>query len=241
MQKRLSQTQQAAFYHDEFAEMQLRHFQALCPAELYRDRAIVDVGGGAGHFAGILRDRLGLAVRVLDMDGVAVAACIEKGIDARVGDAIDPPRVGDEGVVCFNLILHHLIGEGEAVTEALQTRALTTWSSSARGLFVNEYIYDSWFGDASSRLIFAITSSRLLSAVGAAIARVVPSLRANTFGVGVRFRSDRAWRDLFARNGLAVRGYQRGSEEGVSLARRLLLIRSCRKDSYFLAFEGSAS
>lgn len=239
LQKQLSQDQHAAFYHAEFVDLQLRHFQALCPAELHAGRAVVDIGGGAGHFARALGERAGARVRVIDMDPVAVAACLASGIDARAGDALSPPRVGDEGVACFNLILHHLVGNDEAATEALQAGALGAWRGGVRAVFVNEYIYDSWLGDASGRLIFAVTASRALSAVASAVARFVPSLRANTFGVGVRFRSDAAWRAFFARHGLRVQAHERGPEEIVSLARRLLLIRSCRKDSYLLEFAGA--
>jgi hypothetical protein len=241
MQKQLSPSQHAAFYHDEFVHTQFAHFEALHVAEHLRDATLVDVGGGQGHFVQALKDRLQARVRVLDSDPVAVAACVARGIEAEVGDALQPRARGDEGVICFNLILHHLIGSGEAETERLQSGALTAWRGAAGALFVNEYIYDSWLGDASGRLIFAITRSRLLSALGAAVAKVMPSLHANTFGVGVRFRSDASWRELFARRGLRVLRHARGREEQVSLPRRLLLIRSCRKDSYLLGFAEGTS
>lgn len=236
MQKRLSSEQQHEFYHDEFAAFQARQFAALFDPSALRG-VIADVGGGQGWFASTLRDRHGLEVRVLDADPQSVAGCAARGVPARLDDALRPTVSGDEQVVCFNLILHHLVGDGERETEELQSRALVAWRDSARDVFINEYIYDSYLGDVSGWLIHRITASRTLSALAAFVARFVPSLRANTFGVGVRFRSDAAWRSMFARLGLSVVGYLRGPEEGVSAARRLLLIRSCRKDTYRLAYE----
>jgi hypothetical protein len=234
MQKLLSEAQHAAFYHDEFVELQSRQFEALGARALAGDSLVLDVGGGEGHFARALKGRMGARVRVLDADPKAVAACIAAGLDAQVGDALAPAPTGEEQVVCFNLILHHLVGETDRITQALQVQALAAWRGTARAVFVNEYIYDSWLGDASGWLIYRITSSRLLSAVGSFVARFVPSLKANTFGVGVRFRSHESWTRVFAGLGYRIQAYARGIEEQVSLPRRLLLIKSCRKDCYLL-------
>ena len=84
-------------------------------------------------------------------------------------------------------------------------------------------------------MIYAITRSRPLSALAAAVSRWVPSLRANTFGVGVRFRARSEWVRVFESVGYRVLASVRGPEETVSAARRLLLIRSCRRDSFVLA------
>jgi hypothetical protein len=74
-----------------------------------------------------------------------------------------------------------------------------------------------------------------LSALGQAIARVVPTLHANTFGVGVRFRSNADWKRLFSEAGFATIGEVRGEEERISLPRRLLFIKSIRRDSFLIA------
>jgi len=113
-------------------------------------------------------------------------------------------------------------------------KALDRWKGSGTCLFVNEYIYDSWVKEWSGSLIYQITTSRLLSAMAGFVSRFVPSLRANTFGVGVRFRAEQEWRRLFAAEGWRVVGYLRGREEEVSLPRRMLMIRSCRRDSFLL-------
>jgi len=232
MQKTLSQNQIEAFYHDNFVAEQVEHFTALFRPDDHK--TIVDVGGGCGFFAEGLKFRTGWTVRVLDSNKDSVAICRAKGLDAAVDDALAPHIRGDEDVVCFNLILHHLVGPDEAATLVLQERALAAWHARASAVFVNEYIYDSYVSTFSGRLIYAITSSKLLSALASAVSRVVPSLRANTFGVGVRFRAHDEWVRIFESLGFKVAGVVRGAEEGVSPARRLLLIRSCRRDSFLL-------
>lgn len=240
-QVKLSQEQIEMFYHDCFVESQVRSYQNLVAPRLPRPRAVVDIGGGCGFFAQALKAAAGVDVRVVDMDPVSVAACRAKGLEAEVGDALRPQRRGDEDVICFNLILHHLVGPDEAATLALQKRALSSWLGHARWVFVDEYIYDAWFGDVAGRLIYAITSSRMLSCIAAAVSRWVPSLRANTFGVGVRFRARDEWCRIFEELGFQVQDSVRGPEGSVSAARRLLLIRSCRRDSFLLTPASPAS
>ena len=99
---------------------------------------------------------------------------------------------------------------------------------------MNEYIYERRVGNLSGWLIYAVTRSRLLSAIGRAVARLVPSLKANTFGVGVRIRAHDEWRAVFRQAGFEVLQTRRGEPEAVSPARRLLLIKSIRRDSFVL-------
>ena len=236
-QRCLAKEQIELFHHDLFVGTQLQHFVELCQPLLDgREEVVLDMGGGCGFFSAALAQRTGLRTRVIDADSESVAKAREIGVDARVGDALRPVPAGDEAVVCFNLILHHLVAATDARTEELQFAALAGWSNVDTKLFINEYIYESYiFNNASGRLIFEITSSRILSAVGQFVARFVPSLRANTFGVGVRFRAADDWVRLFEQAGWKVIASKRGQEEKVSLPRRLLLIRSCRRDSFVLA------
>jgi len=63
----------------------------------------------------------------------------------------------------------------------------------------------------------------------------VPSRRANTFGIGVRFRSRADWEGIFARTGWRVVREKRGPAETISLPRRLAFaLRSIRRDSFVL-------
>jgi hypothetical protein len=239
-QKKLQADQIQMFYHDEFVESQVKDFSKLLgpsidPAE---DR-VVDVGGGCGFFAGSLREALGLNVRVLDTDPQSVAVCQKAGIVATLDDALNPQTVGDESIVCFNLILHHLVGRTDSETRRLQERALVAWRSTARVIYVNEYIYESFIiPNLSAWLIYKITSSSALSRIAACVSRYVPSLKANTFGVGVRFRSHEQWSRIFQSIGFHVTNTAIGNEEYISFPRRLLLIKSCRRDSYCLHPKG---
>ncbi len=234
-QKKLNSEQLEAFYHTGFVEDQVKHFLKLVPPTmLEREKVIVDIGGGCGFFASALQKVIDQNVRVIDSDQSSIKACLANGVDAVLGDALTPQYQGDENVVCFNLILHHLVGINEQETLNLQQRALTTWINHAKAFFVHEYIYDSYLNYASGRLIYNITNSRTLSSIASMISKFIPSLRANTFGVGVRFRAHKEWLELFEKLDLRVVSTVRGADEHVSFPRRLLLIRSCRRDSFVL-------
>ncbi len=148
-QKSLSDQQIEAFYHEEFVADQTQDFLALVPQLGSSRNVVVDIGGGCGFFAASLVRRMNARVRVIDSDPVSVARCGEAGIEAAVGDALAPNCRGDEEVVCFNLILHHLVGSSGRATRELQQRALSAWRSRARLVFVNEYIYESFVGNLS--------------------------------------------------------------------------------------------
>jgi hypothetical protein len=232
IQKTLSPKQIEAFYHDEFVEEQIRDFGELRNGDALN--CVVDVGGGIGHFARILAGKTGLKTRVIDMDVVSIERCHESGVNAVQGDALAPPISGDESVACFNLILHHLVGKDELETRTLQIQALRAWKGSVRYVFVNEYIYESFISNVSSRLIYLITSNSRLSKMASVIAQLVPAFKANTFGIGVRFRAHSEWCKLFAEAGYKVSASRLGEDEPISLPLRALLIKNVRRDSFRL-------
>jgi hypothetical protein len=235
MQKKLNQAQVAAFYHDEFVRQQVDHFKKIALHAVRAGEVVVDIGGGCGFFACAIKKELNFFTRVIDMDSASVKSALSQGVEAMVGDALQPDKKNDEALVCFNLILHHLVATSENETLALQVRAISNWRQSGAKVFVNEYIYESWFGDLSGWLIYQITKSKFLSKVGLIVSKVIPSLKANTFGVGVRFRSRSEWRKIFDNSGFAVEAEIEGEEEFISLPRRLLLIKNIRRDSFLLA------
>ena len=234
MQKTLSPGQIEAFYHDEFVEDQARDFVLMM--KRYKELSqVVDVGGGCGFFARRLNQEPPYKVKVMDMDPTSVAACHAAGIQADIGDALAPKFSGNEQVASFNLILHHLIATTETGTLALQSKALTSWRGHAQLIFVNEYIYQSYLANLSGWLIFQITKNSVLSWLGKQVARVIPSFKANTFGVGVRFRSNSEWKAIFDHAGFSVVAETIGKSERVALPLRLLLIQTIRRDSFLLA------
>jgi len=232
MQRELSQNQIAAFYHDCFVQTQAEDFIYLLGSSF---KSVIDVGGGRGYFAKSIRDTLNVNVTVLDSDKESVEFCRQAGVDAIEGDALNPEVNEAYDVVSFNLILHHLVGKSDDETLALQSHALSAWRLQTKAIFINEYIYESfWMNNLSGLLIFKITGSPLLSKLGHWVSRFMPSLRANTFGVGVRFRSHTEWVEIFRSLGFDVVSVVKGQDEFVSLPRRLLLIKNCRRDSFLL-------
>jgi hypothetical protein len=232
MQKILRKEQIEEFHHDEFVEDQVRHFSTMVKPDLRM--VIVDVGGGMGAFAHRLQEVAGHEVRVLDLDAASIELCARRGVTCAVGDALNPDFRGDEQMATFNMILHHLVSSSERDTRRMQSRAIQAWRQRGLRVFVNEYIYESFAGNFSGWMIYQVTKSRVLSWIGRMVSKVMPSLRANTFGVGVRFRALGEWHRLFEAAGYKVVAYQPGVEEPVTLPMRLLLIKSRRRDSFLL-------
>ncbi len=231
-QKVLTQSQISAFYHDCFVQSQYEDFAALLGSSF---KSVIDVGGGRGYFAKSIQDYLNVNVTVLDSDKESVKFCHQVGVDAIEGDALNPDINRAYDAVSFNLILHHLVGKSEHETLRLQSHALSVWKLKTNAVFVNEYIYESFLvNNLSGWLIYKITSNHLLSKLGNFISRFMPSLRANTFGVGVRFRSHLEWVEIFRSLGFDVVKVVKGQNEYISLPRRLLLIKNCRRDSFLL-------
>ena len=127
------------------------------------------------------------------------------------------------------------MAQSEKVTFDLQSGALKVWRGHVKYIFINEYLYESYLGDFSAWIIFQVTKSQLLSRIASLIAKLFPTLKANTFGVGVRFRTSKDWIKLFEETGFFIKGYRRGVSEPVSLARHLLVIKEIRRDSFLLA------
>lgn len=222
------------FYHNLFVKTQVEDFTDIIGEWKLPYKQVVDIGGGCDFFANALAQQLELHTKVIDTDSASIAACAIIGVSAEIGDALNPTQHGDEDIVCFNFILHHLAASSDFETAALQKRALDVWIDKAEAFFINEYVYDSYIRNVSGWLIYQITSSKVLSALCQVVAQFVPSLRANTFGTGVRFRADQEWVNMFDHWGFRVAAHRRGREEYVSLPCWMLLIKSCRRDSYLL-------
>jgi hypothetical protein len=234
MQNILNANQIAAFYHDEFVWQQVSHFIKMALPAVENGKYVVDIGGGCGYFAAAIKRELNIPTRVLDLDPVSIEIAVKNGIEAFVDNALFPEKKNDENIVCFNLILHHLVGKSDMETIELQKNAIRSWQGTNVKIFVNEYIYESLVGNFSGWLIYQITKNHFLSKLCEFVAKFVPSLRANTFGVGVRFRSNSEWKRIFEECEFVIDQEEKGEKEFVSLPRRLLLIKEIRRDSFFL-------
>lgn len=79
---------------------------------------VLDVGGGDGFIAGLIRDR-GHDVEVRDISALRVQRCAENGIPAAQADAENLPDSYDSyDTVVLGEILEHLPNPGPALTEA---------------------------------------------------------------------------------------------------------------------------
>jgi len=234
MQKKLAADQVAAFYHDGFVGQQVKHFRFIALPAIDKNKVVVDIGGGCGYFSSAISKELGLVTRVIDADPVSIDVANKIGVDAMIGDALEPIIKGDECIACFNLILHHLVGSTENNTLDLQVRAISAWKGGKVKIFVNEYIYESWLPGFSGWLIFQITKNKILSTTSNFVAQFFPPLKANTFGVGVRFRSNGEWKAIFKNAGFLVENEIQGEKEFISKPRRILLIKEIRRDSFLL-------
>ena len=238
MQRKLSAEQVEMFHHSEFVREQAADFQKMLKdREFNRQDVIVDIGGGVGHFATLISNQQKCKVRILDVDEASIKKVFAKkndNVDGLVADALSPPIFGDERGVTLNLILHHLVGDTEALTQDLQQKAVSPWKSTVDWIFINEYIYESFCGNISGKLIYWITANKFLSYLAAFVAKFIPSLKANTFGVGVRFRAHKEWLKLFNAWGFDVVSVTEGKPEFISPPRRILLLRKIQRNSYLL-------
>ena len=232
----LSPEQVSEFFHDEFVQDQTRHFTML----VQDFNRLSDLGGGVGHFAKAISEIYHKPVQVIDLDNESLRLAKENGLEVFYDDIIQTRHADKSDIVSLNLVLHHLVGGSQKKTDSLQVAAL---SNQANGkmeeskLFINEYVYESYISDEfASWAIFSITSSSFLSTVARQIGRFVPSLKANTLGVGVRFHSLRGWIQLFERAGWKVERHIEGQPEMISVPRRLsFALKSCRRDSFILS------
>lgn len=212
---------------------------ARCLADAFPDGrfSFLDLGGGNGRFA----DRVLAAFphahgTVLDSSSRLLALNAPSPRKRTlVGDASElaahPHRYD---VVFCNWLLHHLVTTGSyAETRRNVLDTLVTCRDrllTARGFVsVYENDYEGLVDDFPGRAIFAVTSLR----------RAAPLMRrlgANTAGVGVCFRSSRAWRRLFAAAGyeLVAHTQDADSVRVPWYARAAFLIRRVPRGHYWL-------
>jgi len=235
MQKKLNKYQIENFQNFLGDESQVDNLLNMVPYHFFTaDRVIVDVGGGNGFFYELLKNKINSKVVILDSDLNSIERCTEKGMTAYFDDVLNLEYKGRSDIVCFNLTLHHLIGENEELTYEMQCNALRVFAGKSIYLFIDEYSYDSFIFGLSGKLIYNITSNKFLSKIASIISIFFPSLKANTFGVGVRFREMNEWINLFEFSGYKVIKIIKGENIRIPFLRRLLFIRRQTKDSFLL-------
>ena len=233
-QRVLSKEQLSDFYIEEFVGEQKAHISRLLKSDS-PDLKVVDVGGGAGFLASALGEELGLTVTVWDIDAEAIRLARLKGVNAIEKNILTTIEKYSVDVMLFNLVLHHLVGSSNRETLATQKTALENAKCCTNTIIVHEYIYESYFFDGlSSYLIWLLTSSTSLVRLLAMIGKIIPSLNANTIGVGVRFNCKSGWRRLFQDAGFRIVNSIDCQREHVSFPRRILLIRNLYRTTFLL-------
>jgi len=243
----LSEAQNAAFHAEfhSFEELDAK-FQLL--DELIEDRPfkVLDLGGGNGLFADQLLARFPKSsVAVLDISSLLlenntlsyrkelIQGSIEFMGDILVGRKFD--------CITVNWVLHHLVGRNY---DACRKNCLDTLKQcrnllNPNGiLLVAENMFDGYLrSNLPSHLIYAITSIRAPWFV-----RLTKRFF-NTAGVGVCFRSQQAWQDIFAESGFDSIAFQRGYVWELrslrAMAFHLLFLRSVCHGHFFLRHKGA--
>lgn len=204
----LREDQLDAFDREYVSDERFTPIQAFLKARYADDPFMfVDAGGGNGVFA----DRI-LALfpqahcAVLDLSASLLAKNTpdprKKIICGSIENLSELLRGTQPDVIFFNWVLHHLVHTGSyekssnEVIRALDTARRTVGPRGFVAVYENCY-EGVLIASLSSRLIFAVTSSKTL----AKLARVAG---ANTAGVGVLFRPKQGWLDMFRRARLQV-------------------------------------
>lgn len=240
-QKVLQRSALDAFDTPEGVVEQLRHFKECYGYDRSSPFSLLDVGGGAGYFVSALQEEFpAMRATILDIDESAVFKARGRGLAAEPGSILErlPEHIpGEFDVICFNLVLHHIVAGGARKTRELQMRALSLAGKRLSGngsVFVHEICYEGRiFPDSTGAMIFQALSNPLFAGIARLAGRFVPSLRANTVGVGVRFRPSSGWVRLIEEAGGKSLKVRPGGTEGHSLSRRLLLnVREVRRCSF---------
>lgn len=206
--KQLSDDQLAAFDTEYVTEplwaMLTRHIDDSFPDGDFR---FLDVGGGNGVFA----DRLLAAYpraegAVLDNSRLLLERNRPNPRKTLIEDSAEnldrlPQRYD---LICFNWVLHHLVGDGYRTSVAHVDGTLRKAAGllTPRGhVSIFENMYDGLLLDnAPSHIIFGLTSAKT-------IAPIVRRLGANTARLGVCFQSRASWQRILERAGIQAIGY----------------------------------
>jgi SAM-dependent methyltransferase len=224
--KKLDEEQLEAFDTEyvtpELWEIVSKQIDATWPSGRFH---FVDLGGGNGKFADALLARYPNATGVVLDNGRSL---LDKNIPhpnkrlvfGSIEDLDGSLQNEKFDLVCYNWVLHHLIDDSHKLSTRNQVRAL----EQARGLLnpggrvsVFENFYEgTLFNSLPGRLIFALTSSRML-------APLTKRFGANTAGVGVCFRSEASWKRAIAAAGLQATSTGQGRSWKMAKLKQIIL------------------
>ena len=227
--KKLADDQLATFDTDYVGGQRWDSLKAFMDAH-FADRPVrvLDIGGGNGVFADKLLEAFPHAsVTVLDNAEVLLdqnkpnprkrllLSSVEDVSQQLNGELYD--------LITINWVLHHLVQDGyqptaDGVTETLVTLQENLAPNGMLSIFEN--LYDGALVDGlPSKAIFHLTSLQI-----AALAPLFRRLGANTAGVGVCFRSDKQWKQIFDASGLSLESETFCDNLQVSPIKRMALL-----------------
>jgi SAM-dependent methyltransferase len=221
----LDETQNEAFDEDFQTPDELAtKFTRIRTLMHHNDFEILDLGGGNGRFVDeVLAQFPSCRGTLFDISPALIA--LNKAYPRKrvvIGNVASleqefPPQSFD--IITINLLLHHLVGSTyQQCAENCRTTLTNCRSLLKKGgvIIVTENMFDGFFGsNLPSWIIYCITSIKL--PLFTAISRKF----FNTAGVGVGFRSTRAWESIFADAGLRLTHYDDGPVWSMRTQRKL--------------------
>jgi len=201
MATRTLSNEQLEAFDSPYEEGYFRAFERCVERDFGDSFSLLDIGGGNGGFADRVLARWPRAmVSVADNSAMMLA---KNRPDPRKRlverSATDLSGIGRFDIVCFNCVLHHLVGASYALSLSNIQSALANAGAilNERGrVSVNENPCNGIvFDRAPGRILYSLTSAR-------SIANIVRAAGGNTAGVGVCFQSTTQWKRHFANAGL---------------------------------------
>jgi Methyltransferase domain len=187
------------------------------------DFSFLDVGGGNGVFADRLLEYYPMSRgAVLDNSQLLLNKNVANSRKTIICDSVENLNELETkyDLICFNWLLHHLIGNSYVETRKNISTAINTVIPllTDRGrvsIFENMY-NGSVIDGLPSLLIFTLTSSK-------AIAGFTKKMGANTAGVGVCFLSQKQWVQVLDKTSLKILKYSDDDKWPVKLRLRVFL------------------
>ncbi len=167
----------------------------------------LDVGGGNGVFADRLLDYYPNSKgTVLDNSQLLLDKNQTNPRKTIICDSVKNLSAIENqyDLICFNWLLHHLIGYSYPETRSnmlTAIKAVLPLLSSQGRISIFENMYNGLIFDGlPSKLIFTLTSSKI-------IAGLIKKMGANTAGVGVCFLSQQQWIETISKTSLKLLQY----------------------------------
>lgn len=171
------------------------------------DFTFLDVGGGNGLFADrLLSNYPKSRGTVLDNSELLLAKNKSNSRKSLICDSVEhlAQLDGKYDLICFNWLLHHLVGNSYSETRQNMSAALEAVIPllTPRGrVSIFENMYNGLIFDGlPSHLIFTLTSNQ-------AIAGLTKKMGANTAGVGVCFLSHNQWFSTITKANFKILSY----------------------------------